>query len=125
MKMRIVRVGFFSAGHAYSENERYGHNFKVEAHFDCANPTNDSINSLEKILKDVITIIDHRYLNKDLKEFKNKPATPETIALFCFSEIQKRLSKRDAKLIKTRIFEGDRVWADAFASDISEGERDF
>lgn len=125
MTLRIVRVAFFSAGHAYSDQQKYGHNFKLEAHFQPAQADSALSSLIEKVVKEVAGILDHRYLNDDIAEFKNRPATPETIAQFCFVEISKRTQNPNLRLIKVRVFEGESIWADAFAPDASQSERDF
>jgi 6-pyruvoyl-tetrahydropterin synthase len=127
MTLRIVRVAFFSSGHAYNAEEKYGHNFKLEAHFQHSQPDAkvEDYGLVEKAVKEVADLLDHRFLNDAVPAFKDKPATPETIAQFCLQEISKRTARPHLRLIKTRIFEGESIWADAYAADATQSERDF
>jgi 6-pyruvoyl-tetrahydropterin synthase len=125
MTLRIVRAAFFSSGHAYNDQQKFGHNFKLEAHFQHPQPDAKIYSLIEKSVKEVADILDHRFLNDAVPDFKNKPATPETIAQFCLREITMRAQVAPLRLVKVRVFEGDSIWADAFASDCTEAERDF
>ena len=125
MILRAVRVAHFSAGHAYSETERYGHNFKLEAHFDLKNDSGNWQSEIEKPLKAVVDSLDHRYLNEAVPFFKTNPATPENIARYCYEELNQKIKLPSLRVFKVRIYEGDRAWADFFCPDSTANERDF
>lgn len=132
--VRLVRAVHFSAGHSYvmpsasvEENRKvfgplfhegggFGHNFKLEAHFEGEiDPLTGMIENLAVIdtwLKDVVALVDHRYLNRDVEFFRTHPATAENIAVFCSQELKKRMVQTAVRLAKVRLFEGDSTWID-------------
>jgi 6-pyruvoyltetrahydropterin/6-carboxytetrahydropterin synthase len=145
-RVRLARVMHFSSGHSYRlegagevENrclygdlfqpDGFGHNFKLEAHFEGSiDPDTGMTENLAIVdgwMKDVVNLLDHRYLNRDVEFFKTNPPTSENIARFCFEEIQKRMTSAKTRLFKVRLYEGDSTWADIFHPDATEADRDF
>lgn len=135
--IRLVRAVSFSSAHRYfdqamseSENQDaygslyrkkgFGHNFRVEAHFQGAvDPLTGMIVNLIKIdgwLNEVVQIFDHRHLN-ELSVFSGRAPTPERIAQSFFAELEKqlRISHATVQLAKVRLYEGDELWIDCFS----------
>ncbi|MCM2281984.1 MAG: 6-carboxytetrahydropterin synthase [Bdellovibrionaceae bacterium] len=135
----MARTVYFSAGHRYEmagrsaeENRRaygelfregggFGHNFKIEAHFEGEiDPLTGMIENLVVIddwLKAVTSQLDHRFLNQDLEFFRQNPATAENIARFCLVELDARMTNASVRLVKVRLvkvrlYEGDSTWID-------------
>ena len=124
---RLIRIAHFSAGHSYelAKPQGFGHNFKVEAHFQVLDDSAKT-GSAERALKSAVDLVDHRYLNEALEFFKTNPASPENIARFMFGEIEKHVSEGEGlRLVKVRLFEGDTTWVDFFRDGLSETDRDF
>lgn len=141
--VRLVRVVHFSAGHNYaidgvdaSENARlygelfregggFGHNFKVEAHFegeiDPLTGMIENLSTIDRWLKDAVGPLDHRFLNHDTDAlrgfFKTHPPTAENIARFCFAEIETQMTGARSRLMKVRLYEGDNTWVDVSRSN--------
>ncbi len=132
--MRLVRAVHFSAGHSYAmpgarpaENEAvygplfqdgggFGHNFRLEAHFEGGiDPETGMVENLAAIdgwLRQVVALVDHRYLNRDVEFFRTHPPTAENIARFCFDGVRERMRGTKARLAKVRLYEGEDTWVD-------------
>ncbi len=66
---------------------------------------------LESVLSIVRAKLDHKHLNKDLDWFKDRAATCELVAEYCFSEMDRELAARPevfakVKLVKVKVSNG-------------------
>jgi 6-pyruvoyltetrahydropterin/6-carboxytetrahydropterin synthase len=133
--IRIARTATFSSAHRYadkalSEKENqdifgslyrekgFGHNFLLEAHFEGAVDSLTgmvvNLSEIDRWLKTVTLELDHRHLN-ELPAFNGRAPTPERIAQYCYRAILEQMKKDgflSVKLAKTRVYEGETLWAD-------------
>lgn len=144
-QVRLVRVAHFSAGCCYehadltdAENHRlygelrapagFGYNYRLEAHFTGAiDPDTGMIEDLARIdtwLKEVVSELDHHFLNRDVAFFANHPPTLENLTAYCFDKIKHRMAASRVDLLKVRVYEGDTTWVDVFRADVSRAARD-
>lgn len=134
MKMTIVRASHFSCGYAFqvpgyssAENlktygdlanyEGFGRNFRVEASFSGEiDPLSGMILNLTEIdqwLGHVVSSLDHRFLNTDLKYFSKCVPTPENIVKYIFEEITAQMIlHKDVCLTNVRLYESENRWLD-------------
>lgn len=88
----------------------HGHNWKVEVYVQGKKLNPDGIlidfKELKKILKEVLSPLDHRFLN-ELEPFNTISPSSENLASFLFKEIQKRLPTKDVKVSKVTVWESD------------------
>ncbi|MEK7354824.1 MAG: 6-carboxytetrahydropterin synthase [Bdellovibrionota bacterium] len=143
MTVTFARTVTFSCAHRYfnpqlndDENRRlygslyradgFGHNFLLEAHFegeiDSKTGMIVNLTDVDRWLKDVATVLDHKHLN-EIPEFRNVSPTPERIAQWFYSALEPRVtahvselrSRGDSRLVtlaKIRLHEGDALWID-------------
>jgi 6-pyruvoyltetrahydropterin/6-carboxytetrahydropterin synthase len=130
--IQLVRRIHFSCGHRYfnpqlseSENKKIygrdysqhglGHNFILEAYIE--GPVDKetgmvvNLKDFDLWLKEVTDPLDHHFLNHDVEFFKSQVPTAENVALYCFQELAKRITK-NIKLARVRIYEGEDLWVD-------------
>ena len=69
--------------------------------------------TIEKLLLDILQMLDHKYLNEALNE---RNVTAEFLAYFIYRELSKRLPK-NVKLVVVRVFENPNYWAEVIDSD--------
>lgn len=136
----LARKKHFSCGHKYENTNwsdeknkevfgscfsehGHGHNYLLEAFFSgsISEETGMIINlvDVDNILNFVTDKLDHKFLNTDVAEFKDKTPTTENIALFCFTEINKALlnEHEGVKLTKVRLHETDDLWVDVLCQN--------
>lgn len=111
----LMVSGSFSAAHhleGYNGecSRPHGHNFKVEVivwgdGLDQVGMVID-FRKLKRILKDILSELDHTYLN-ELPQFKEINPTSENIARYIYEALSKRLKG----VKKVKIFEKESVWA--------------
>ncbi|MES2963445.1 MAG: 6-carboxytetrahydropterin synthase [Bdellovibrionota bacterium] len=141
--VRFARTVTFSCAHRYFDprlddvanrrlygslyrEEGFGHNFLLEAHFEGEiDPLTGMIVNLvdvDRWLKSVASILDHKHLNV-LPQFRDASPTPERIAQWFFSELEplvgahvtelrSRGDTRQVSLAKVRLHEGENLWVD-------------
>lgn len=109
----------FSAAHflrKYKGNceKLHGHNWKVSLTVSSKRLTSKGLvidfKDLRKVLKEVLKILDHSYLN-ELSSFKKNNPTSENIAVYIYKHIQKRLKSKDCKIADVSVWETDKSCA--------------
>ena len=133
MKIQLARRIHFSSGHRYfnknwSEEKNkevfglcysehgHGHNYILEVYI--TGPLNHetgmimNLKEVDHILQQVSSSLDHKHLNNDLEEFKDKVPTTENIARYCFEKISEKLGPPPLQLNKVRLFESEDLWVD-------------
>jgi 6-pyruvoyltetrahydropterin/6-carboxytetrahydropterin synthase len=133
----LTRKAEFSASHHYhnpefsaAENQRifgkcnnpngHGHNYTLEVTVKGAVDHKTGFVVDLKQLKDVmnrevIEALDHRYLNKEVPEFKDQIPTTENIAIAAWKRLEKKLTV--AKLHRIRVYETPELWADFYGEE--------
>lgn len=99
----------FSAAHKLKGEPLHGHTWRVEVSIELERLNQKGMamdfQVLKKYLREVISQIDHKYLN-DLPFFKKIEPTAENIALFIYQELKE---KREVSSIT--VFESEDAWA--------------
>ncbi|MGE5110141.1 MAG: 6-carboxytetrahydropterin synthase [Acidobacteriaceae bacterium] len=133
----LTRKAEFSASHHYhnpelsaEENQRifgkcnnpngHGHNYMLEVTVKgSVDPKTGFVVDLKRLKEimnqEVIEALDHRYLNKEVPEFKDQIPTTENIAIAAWKRLEKKL--RIAKLHRVRIYETPELWADFYGEE--------
>ncbi|MCF7857713.1 MAG: 6-carboxytetrahydropterin synthase QueD [Candidatus Cloacimonetes bacterium] len=88
----------------------HGHNWKVRIGILCEKVDNIGMTidfgEVKKHLKEVMTLLDHTYLN-ELEFFKGINPTSENIAKFIFQQIKQRIKVVDCKISEVEVWESD------------------
>ncbi len=130
----LTRKAEFSASHHYhnpefsaEENQRifgkcnnpngHGHNYTLEVtvkgEVDRKTGFVVDLKQLKDVMnREVIEAMDHRYLNKEVPEFKDRIPTTENIAIAAWKRLEKKLNV--AKLHRVRVYETPELWADFY-----------
>jgi len=133
----LTRKAEFSASHHYhnpefsaEENQRifgkcnnpngHGHNYTLEVtvkgEVDHKTGFVVDLKQLKEIMnREVIDALDHRYLNKEVPEFKDQIPTTENIAIAAWKRLEKKL--KVAKLHRVRVYETPELWADFYGEE--------
>ncbi len=133
----LTRKAEFSAAHHYhnpefsaEENQRifgkcnnpngHGHNYTLEVtvkgEVDHKTGFVVDLKQLKDVMsREVIDALDHRYLNKEVPEFKNQIPTTENIAIAAWKRLEKKLNV--AKLHRVRVYETPELWADFYGEE--------
>ncbi len=97
-------------GKCNSENG-HGHNYVIEVLVRSTVDENGlvmNLNDLKEIVAaEVLSKLDHRHLNLDVKEFKSLNPTAENIAIVCWNWLKPRISS----LYEVRIYETEKNMA--------------
>jgi len=132
---RITRRYTFCAAHQYwnnnwdeSKNKQefgpdiyvHGHNYTVEVTVaGKVNPENGfiiNLNILDEIVNEIINMLDHRQIEKDIDWFKGKQPSSENLSIFIGEKINPQISKF-TKLNCVRIYETPRIFTDYYGPD--------
>ncbi len=130
----LTRKAEFSASHYYNnpeftpeENQRifgkcnnphgHGHNYTLEVtvkgEIDPRSGFVVDLKELKEIMhREVIEIVDHRYLNREVAEFKNLIPTTENLAVTIWKWLNPRLNV--ARLHRIRVYETPDLFADYY-----------
>jgi 6-pyruvoyltetrahydropterin/6-carboxytetrahydropterin synthase len=130
----LTRKAEFSASHYYNnpeftpeENRRifgkcnnphgHGHNYTLEVtvkgEIDPRSGFVVDLKALKEIMnREVIDIVDHRYLNKEVAEFRDLIPTTENLAVTIWKWLNPKLSV--ARLHRIRIYETPDLFADYY-----------
>ena len=133
----LTRKAEFSASHHYhnpefsaEENQRifgkcnnpngHGHNYTLEVtvkgEVDRKTGFVVDLKQLKDVMnREVIEALDHRYLNKEVPEFKDQIPTTENIAIAAWKRLEKKLNV--AKLHRVRVYETPELWADFYGEE--------
>jgi 6-pyruvoyltetrahydropterin/6-carboxytetrahydropterin synthase len=132
--MKITRRAEFSASHycaspslsdeqnraTYGEAANphgHGHNYILEVTMDGEpDPTTGMVMDLKRlkeiIEEEVVTPMDHRFLNYEVPPFDKVVPTPENIALEVWKRLEPRLRQPHARLDAVRIFETEDLFVE-------------
>jgi 6-pyruvoyltetrahydropterin/6-carboxytetrahydropterin synthase len=130
----LTRKCEFSASHVYhnpkftpEENRRvfgkcnnpngHGHNYTLEVTVkgDVAGDSGFVIDlkELKEILnREIMDVLDHRHLNKEVAEFAKEIPTTENIAIWAWRRLEKKL--RAAQLHRVRLYEHQDLFVDYY-----------
>jgi 6-pyruvoyltetrahydropterin/6-carboxytetrahydropterin synthase len=130
----LTRKAEFSASHSYhnpefspEENQRvfgkcnnpngHGHNYTLEVtvkgQVDGRSGFVVDLKQLKDIMnKEVIEVLDHRFLNKEIAEFASIIPTTENLAIDIWNRLQTKL--RTAELHRVRVYETPDLFVDYF-----------
>ena len=130
----LTRKAEFSASHYYhnpqfsaEENQRvfgkcnnpngHGHNYTLEitvkGQVDERSGFVVDLKKLKEIMnREVIELLDHRFLNKEVAEFKDLIPTTENLAISIWKRLQPRLSV--AQLHRVRVYETEDLFVDYY-----------
>jgi 6-pyruvoyltetrahydropterin/6-carboxytetrahydropterin synthase len=130
----LTRKAEFSASHYYNnpelsadENQRifgkcnnphgHGHNYTLEVtvkgEVDPRSGFVVDLKKLKEILnKEVLDVLDHRFLNKEVPEFFDQIPTTENIAIAVWQRIEPKL--QNAKLHRVRVYEKADLFVDFY-----------
>jgi 6-pyruvoyltetrahydropterin/6-carboxytetrahydropterin synthase len=130
----LTRKCEFSASHVYhnpkftpEENRRvfgkcnnpngHGHNYTLEVTVkgDVAGDSGFVIDlkELKEILnREIMDVLDHRHLNKEVAEFAKEIPTTENIAIWAWRRLEKKL--RTAQLHRVRLYEHQDLFVDYY-----------
>jgi 6-pyruvoyltetrahydropterin/6-carboxytetrahydropterin synthase len=140
----ISRKARFSASHRYhnpawsAERNRevfgacnnpfgHGHNYEVEA--TVAGPVDPqtgmvlNLREIDEVLQSqVVSRMDHRHLNEELPEWRDRVPTTENLAVAIWERIEPELRRRGARLARVRLYESPDVYAE-YCGEVRGGER--
>ena len=130
----LTRRAEFSASHFYhnpklsaEENQRifgkcsnphgHGHNYTLEVtvagEVDETSGFVIDLKQLKDVMnREVIDGLDHRHLNKEVPEFRDKIPTTENLAIAIWDRLATKL--RGAKLHRVRVYETDDLFVDVY-----------
>lgn len=111
----ISIVDVFSAAHRLRYykgkcEKLHGHNWKVEVTL-----KGEELNKigmlydfteLKKILKEITSNLDHKYLN-EIPVFKKTNPTSENIAKYIYGKLKRKISNLKLKVLKVKVWESD------------------
>lgn len=139
-KVLVTRKARFSAAHRYhnpawsDERNRevfgacnnpagHGHNYEVEVTVEgSVDPTTGMVINLREIdailQEEVISRLDHRHLNVDLPDWKDRQPTTENIAIAIWDRIAPRLARGHARLHRVRVHETPDLYADYLGEEL-------
>ena len=137
MKAYLTRRYRFSASHVYhnpamspEENQRlfgkcnnphgHGHNYTLEVTVKGAvDPRSGfvvDLKALKEIMnREVIDILDHRFLNKEVPEFLHSIPTTENLAIAIWSRLKPKLNV--AELHRVRVYETADLFVDFYGEE--------
>jgi 6-pyruvoyltetrahydropterin/6-carboxytetrahydropterin synthase len=130
----LTRKAEFSASHFYhnpelsaEENRRifgkcnnpngHGHNYTLEVTVkgqvdQCSGFVVDLKQLKEIMLREVIDVLDHRFLNKEIPEFKELIPTTENLAISIWNRLHSKLNV--ARLHRVRVYETPDLFVDYY-----------
>ena len=88
----------------------HGHNYEIEVtvkgEIDPETGMVINLTEIDGILQqEIISTLDHRYINKEVPEFDATIPTTENLALFIWKKLNAALAKQNARLHRVRLFE--------------------
>jgi 6-pyruvoyltetrahydropterin/6-carboxytetrahydropterin synthase len=133
LKLELVRAVTFHCAHSYrvkswSDEENlkefgacfsptgHGHTYRLEAFV--TGPVDEvtgmmiNLKDLDKILKEAVSLLDGKFLDKEVGEFLDTVPTTEKISLFLFQRLKSALSQTPARLFRLRLFETNDLWVE-------------
>ena len=133
----LTRKAEFSASHYYhnpawsaEENQRvfgkcanlngHGHNYVLEVTVkgepDARTGFVVDLKELKDVMnREVVDVMDHRHLNKEVPEFDKAIPTTENLAIAAWKRLQPHM--REAKLHRVRVYESPDLFADYYGEE--------
>lgn len=118
----IARKSFFSSGLTSPITGRdHGYNYTLEVFIrgEINSETGLVVNlsHLDELIMKVLSKIDHKNFDKDIRFFFNKKTSLSTIAQYCCQEIEKEIpilkkENLSVELFKIRLYQGSSSWVD-------------
>ena len=132
--VHVCRKARFCAAHRYHNpawseernreifgpcNNRFGHghNYEVEVtvsgEVDAATGMVVNLKEIDGVLRtEVVERLDHRHLNEELPEWKDRVPTTENLAIAIWERIEPKLRRRNARLHRVRLYESPDLYAE-------------
>lgn len=96
-------------GRCYSEHG-HGHNYTLQVGFKISEDEMNKRDDYLALLFDLTDPLEHKHLNFDIPEFKNKVPTTENIALYFLEKLKNHLPVEKISYIRLR--EMDNLWTE-------------
>jgi 6-pyruvoyltetrahydropterin/6-carboxytetrahydropterin synthase len=94
--------------------ELHGHNFNVEVLVSGDRLGDDGMlvdfQIIKANLQGILDILDHKYIN-DIPFFAERASSAEYIAMYIFSEMEKRMGGQNVSVREVRVWESERAYA--------------
>jgi len=94
--------------------ELHGHNFTVEVFISGDSLADDGMlvdfQTIKGHLQNVLDALDHKYIN-DIPFFSERAASAEYIAMYIFTEMEKRMGQDHVSVREVRVWESERAYA--------------
>ncbi|MDD3846440.1 MAG: 6-carboxytetrahydropterin synthase QueD [Syntrophorhabdaceae bacterium] len=94
--------------------ELHGHNFTVEVFISGDRLGDDGMlvdfQTIKADLQEVLDILDHKYIN-DIPFFAERASSAEYIAMYIFSEMDRRTGGERVSVREVRVWESERAYA--------------
>lgn len=133
MNLQLVRAVYFQCAHSYQVKEwtkeqnlkefgpcfspqGHGHRYRLECFVE--GPVNQTtgmiinLRDLDESMKDIVSELDGKFLDKDLDAFKNTVPTTEKIAEHLSLRLKSRLKKYSVNVCKIKLYETDDLWVE-------------
>lgn len=133
MKLQLVRAVYFQCAHSYQVKEwskeqnlkefgpcfspsGHGHRYRLESFVEGPmDPTTGMIinlRDLDDTMKEVVSFLDGKFLDKEVETFKESVPTTEKIAEYLCTQLKVKLQKHGVSLCKLRLYETDDLWVE-------------
>ncbi|HBL23243.1 MAG TPA: 6-carboxytetrahydropterin synthase QueD, partial [Deltaproteobacteria bacterium] len=94
--------------------ELHGHNFTVEVFISGDRLADDGMlvdfQTIKGHLQNVLDVLDHKYIN-DIPFFNERASSAEYIAMYIFTEMEKRMGQDPVSVREVRVWESERAYA--------------
>lgn len=94
--------------------ELHGHNFTVEVFISGKSLADDGMlvdfQTIKGHLQNVLDVLDHKYIN-DIPFFSERVSSAEYIAMYIFTEMEKRMGQDPVAVREVRVWESERAYA--------------
>ncbi len=94
--------------------ELHGHNFAVEVFVSGDTLADDGMlvdfHTIKGHLQNVLDVLDHKYIN-DIPFFSERASSAEYIAMYIFTEMEKRMGQDHVSVREVRVWESERAYA--------------
>lgn len=94
--------------------ELHGHNFTVEVFISGDSLADDGMlvdfQTIKGHLQNVLDVLDHKYIN-DIPFFSERASSAEYIAMYIFTEMEKRMGRDPVAVREVRVWESERAYA--------------
>jgi len=127
----LILKSYFSSAHFYKKTDwsvdknlkhfgkcygdfGHGHNyvFEVSLKTNFAKMDSNEIQALQKRIKQLTDILDHKHLNHEVPYFQDKIPSTEMICLYFKEQLEQNLSYREVQ--KIRVYENTDLWSELY-----------